>query len=193
MEEKAFNLPNAVTGMRLMGVPATIWFMLEGQWAVATWIFLAAALTDGLDGFLARRLRQTTAIGAALDTVTDKALSLSVLVVLLSFALVPVWVALAIILRDAVIVIGALAYRGMAGHLEIQPTLLGKTNIFAEYAMLALVLGHEAGIVPGEAWVHPMFWVVFATTVASGIQYVWIWGNKACREKALGAPTDRAS
>lgn len=178
MNEKAFNLPNAITGIRLMGVPAAIWFMLEGQWVIATWVFLVAALTDGLDGFLARRLKQTTAIGAALDTVTDKALSLSVLMVLLSFGLVPVWVALAIVIRDAVIVIGALAYRGMAGHLEIQPTLLGKANTFVEFAMLALVLGHRAGIVPGEIWLQPMFWVVFATTVASGMQYVWIWGKK---------------
>lgn len=186
MEEKAFNLPNSITGIRLMGVPATIWFMLEGQWALATWIFLVASLTDGLDGFLARKLKQITAIGAALDTVTDKALCLSVLVVLTSFELVPVWVALAIVVRDGVIVIGALAYRGMAGHLEIQPTLLGKSNTFAEFAMLALVLGHQADIVPGEAWVYPMFWVVFATTMASGIQYVWIWGNKARQEGQTG-------
>jgi cardiolipin synthase len=182
MEEKAFNLPNSITGIRLMGVPATIWFMLEDQWAVATWIFVIASLTDGLDGYLARRLNQTTAIGAALDTVTDKALCLSVLVVLTSFELVPVWVALAIVIRDGVIVVGALAYRGMAGHLEIQPTPLGKANTFAEFAMLALVLGHQAGIVPGEDWLQPMFWLVFATTVASGMQYVWIWGNKARRE-----------
>lgn len=179
MREKAFNLPNAITGIRLMGVPATIWFMLENQWAVATWVFLVAAISDGLDGFLARRLNQCTAIGAALDTVTDKALGLSVLVVLTSFELVPVWVTLAIVIRDAVIMIGALAYRGMAGHLEIQPTLLGKTNTFAEFAMLALVLGHQANIVPGENWITPMFWLVFATTLASGLQYVWVWGNKA--------------
>ena len=178
MEEKAFNLPNAITGIRLMGVPATIWFMLENQWAIATWVFLVAALSDGLDGFLARKLNQCTAIGAALDTVTDKALGLSVLVVLTSFDLVPAWVTLAIVVRDAVIMIGALAYRGMAGHLEIQPTLLGKTNTFAEFAMLALVLGHQANIVPGENWITPMFWLVFATTLASGLQYVWVWGNK---------------
>jgi cardiolipin synthase len=184
MQEKAFNLPNSITGMRLMGVPATIWFLLEDQWVVATWIFLVAALSDGLDGYIARKFNQTTAIGAALDTVTDKALSLSVLAVLTSFGLVPIWVALAIVIRDGVIVVGALAYRGMAGHLEIQPTLLGKANIFAEYAMLALVLGHEASIVPGEAWLSPMFWLVFVTTVASGMQYVWIWGNKARRERS---------
>lgn len=182
MEEKAFNLPNSITGIRLMGVPATIWFMLESQWAVATWVFLIASSTDGLDGYLARRLKQCTAIGAALDTVTDKALCLSVLVVLTSFGMVPIWVALAIVVRDGVIVVGALAYRGMAGHLEIQPTLLGKANTFAEFGMLALVLGHQADIVPGEYWIYPMFGLVFATTLASGMQYVWVWGNKARRE-----------
>lgn len=182
MQEKTFNLPNSITGIRLMGVPATIWFVLENQWAAATWVFLFAALTDGLDGYLARKLNQCTAIGAALDTVTDKALNLSVLVVLTSFHLVPAWVALAIVIRDAVIVVGALAWRGMAGHLEIQPTLLGKTNTVAEFAMLALVLGHQAGIVPGEEWVRPMFWLVFATTVASGFQYVWIWGRRVRRK-----------
>lgn len=165
-----------------MSIPATIWFMLENQWALATGIFLVAALTDGLDGFIARRFNQTTTVGAALDTVTDKALSLSVLIVLTSFELVPGWVTLAIVIRDAIVVIGALAYRGMAGHLEIQPTFLGKTNIFAEYAMLTLVLCHQAGITLGESWLYPMFWLVFATTVASGFQYVWIWGNKARNE-----------
>lgn len=184
MEEKAFNLPNAITGVRLMCVPAMIWLLLENEWTIASCVFVIASLTDGLDGYLARRLNQRTAIGAALDTVTDKALSLSVLIVLNSFRLVPGWVTLAIVIRDAVVVIGALAYRGMAGHLEIQPTLLGKANTLAEFAMLALVLGHEASLVPGEYWIQPMFLLVFATTLASGLQYVWIWGRKARSESA---------
>jgi cardiolipin synthase len=49
--------------------------------------------------------------------------------------------------------------------------------------MLALVLGHQAGIVPGEDWVRPMFWLVFATTLASGAQYVWVWSRKARAER----------
>ncbi len=93
--------------------------------------------------------------------------------------MVPVWVTLAIVIRDAVVVLGALAYKGVAGHLEIQPTLLGKTYVFVEFAMLALVLGHAANLLPGEQWLVPMFALVFATTLASGIQYVWIWSGKA--------------
>ncbi|MGA7950535.1 MAG: CDP-alcohol phosphatidyltransferase family protein [Thiobacillaceae bacterium] len=176
------NLPNLFTGLRLLAAPGVVWFMLEDNWEAAFWLFLAAALTDGIDGWLARRLNQTTALGAALDTVTDKALGLGVLIVLAVLALVPVWITLAIVLRDAVVVLGALAYKGVAGHLEIQPTLLGKTYTFVEFAMLTLVLGHAAELLPGEQWLMPMFALVFATTLASGIQYVWIWSGKARRE-----------
>jgi cardiolipin synthase (CMP-forming) len=176
------NLPNLFTSLRLFAAPGVIWLILEGRWTFACWLFLAAALTDGIDGWLARRLNQTTALGATLDTVTDKALGLGVLIVLSALGLVPGWVTLAIVIRDVVVVVGALAYKGVAGHLEIQPTFLGKTNTFAEFTMLALVLGHEANIVPGDQWLMPMFGLVFATTVVSGIQYVWVWSGKAKRE-----------
>lgn len=177
-----FNLPNLFTSLRLLAAPGVIWLMLEGYWDGAFWLFLAAALTDGIDGWLARRLNQTTALGATLDTVTDKALGLGVLIVLSTLALVPAWVTLAIVIRDAVVVLGALVYKGVAGHLEIQPTRLGKANTFAEFTMLTLVLGHAAKLLPGEQWLMPMFGLVFATTVASGIQYVWIWSGKARRK-----------
>jgi cardiolipin synthase len=176
------NLPNLFTGLRLLSAPGVIWLMLENYWDGAFWLFLAAALTDGIDGWLARRLNQTTALGATLDTVTDKALGLGVLIVLSTLGLVPAWVTLAIVIRDAVVVLGALAYKGVAGHLEIQPTLLGKTYVFVEFAMLTLVLGHAAKLLPGEQWLMPMFALVFATTLASGIQYVWIWSGKARRK-----------
>lgn len=176
------NLPNLFTSLRLLAAPGVIWLILEDRWVFACWLFLAAALTDGIDGWLARRLNQTTPLGAALDTVTDKALGLGVLIVLSALNLVPSWATLAIVLRDAVVVLGALAYKGVAGHLEIRPTLLGKTNTFAEFAMLALVLGHRAGLVPGDQWLMPMFVLIFITTVVSGVQYIWVWSGKARRD-----------
>jgi cardiolipin synthase (CMP-forming) len=175
------NLPNLFTSLRLFSAPGVIWLILEDRWAFACWLFVAAALTDGVDGWLARRLNQATALGAALDTVTDKALGLGVLIVLSALGLVPAWATLAIVVRDVVVVLGAIAYKGVAGRLEIQPTVLGKANTVAEFAMLSLVLGQEAGIVPGDRWLMPMFDLVFATTVASGIQYVWVWSGKARR------------
>ncbi len=92
---------------------------------------------------------------------------------------IPMWVALAILLRDSVIVLGALSYRGLAGHLEIHPTWLGKTHMFAEFALLTLVLAGLAGLLALEGWLLPLFGIVFVIAVLSGAQYVWIWSAKA--------------
>ena len=89
------------------------------------------------------------------------------------------WVTLAILLRDTVIVLGALRYRSRAGHLEIQPTWLGKMHTFVEFALLALVLADSAQIIQLGIWQGPLFALVFAIAAVSGIQYVWIWSGKA--------------
>ena len=79
--------------------------------------------------------------------------------------------------------LGALSYRGLAGHLEIHPTWLGKTHMFAEFTLLALVLGWLAGLLALDDWLLPLFGIVFVIAVASGVQYVWIWSAKARRER----------
>lgn len=186
MRERVFNLPNVITMLRLAAVPVVAWLILEQKWAAACWLFLAAAVSDGIDGFLARWLKQMTPLGAALDTVADKALGMVTLVMLTLEEAIPMWVTLAILLRDTVIVLGALSYRGLAGHLEIHPTWLGKTHMFAEFTLLALVLGVMAEVLVLEAWLQPLFVAVFAIAVASGIQYVWIWSAKARRERQAG-------
>ncbi len=184
MSERVFNLPNVITLLRLAAVPVVGWLILNERWDAACWLFLAAAISDGIDGFLARWLNQMTALGAALDSVADKALGVVTLVMLTLEEAIPMWVTLAILLRDTVIVLGALSYRGLAGHLDIHPTWLGKTHMFAEFTLLALVLGGLAGLVVLEDWRLPLFAIVFGIAVASGVQYVWIWGAKARRERA---------
>jgi cardiolipin synthase len=184
MSERVFNLPNVITLLRLAAVPVVGWLILHERWEEACWLFLAAAVSDGIDGLLARWLNQMTQLGAALDSVADKALGLVTLVMLTLEEAIPMWVTLAILLRDTIIVLGALSYRGMAGHLEIHPTWLGKTHMFAEFTLLALVLGVLAELLVLEDLMLPLFAIVFIIAVASGVQYVWIWGAKARRERA---------
>jgi cardiolipin synthase len=81
-------------------------------------------------------------------------------------------------------VLGALSYRGLAGHLEIHPTWLGKTHMFAEFALLTLVLADLGELLAVDAWLPVLFAGVFAVAVISGVQYVWIWSAKARRERA---------
>lgn len=183
MSARVFNLPNVITLLRLAAVPIVAWLIQQQRWEAACWVFLAAAVSDGIDGFLARWLNQMTALGAALDTVADKALGMVTLVMLTLGDAIPLWVTLAILLRDTVIVLGALSYRGLAGHLEIHPTWLGKTHMFAEFTLLALVLGVLAEVLAFEDWLQWVFAAVFAIAVASGVQYVWIWSAKARRER----------
>lgn len=184
MSERVLNLPNVITLLRIVAVPVVAWLILQQRWEAACWLFLVAAVSDGIDGLLARWLNQLTQIGAALDTVADKALGLVTLVMLTQAGAIPLWVTLAILLRDSVIVLGALSYRGLAGQLEIQPTWLGKTHIFAEFSLLTLVLASLAGLLALDDWRLPLFVTVFVISTVSGVQYVWIWGAKARRERA---------
>ncbi|MDP1925289.1 MAG: CDP-alcohol phosphatidyltransferase family protein [Thiobacillus sp.] len=184
MRERVFNLPNVITLLRLAAMPVVAWLILQQRWEAACWLFLAAAVSDGIDGMLARWLNQMTQLGAALDSVADKALGVVTLVLLTQAGAIPLWVTLAILLRDSIIVLGALSYRGMAGHLEIHPTWLGKTHMFAEFVLLALVLADLARVLNIDAWLTALFVSVFVIAVVSGVQYVWIWGAKARRERA---------
>ena len=184
MRERVLNLPNIITLLRLAAVPVVAWLILQQRWEAASWLFLAAAVSDGIDGLLARWLNQMTQLGAALDTIADKALGVVTLVMLTQVGAIPLWVALTILLRDSIIVLGALSYRGLAGHLEIHPTWLGKIHVFAEFSLLALVLANLGKIWVVEAWLGVLFAAVFVIAVISGVQYVWIWSAKARRARA---------
>lgn len=183
MHERVFNLPNIITLLRIAAVPVVAWLILQQRWEAACWLFLAAAVSDGIDGLLARWLNQMTQLGAALDTIADKALGVVTLVMLTQAGAIPLWVTLAILLRDSIIVLGALSYRGLAGHLEIHPTWLGKTHMFAEFVLLTVVLAGLGKILVVDAWLTLLFASVFVIAVISGVQYVWIWGIKARRER----------
>lgn len=183
MRERVFNLPNIISILRLVAVPVVAWLILQQRWEAACWLFLAAAVSDGIDGLLARWLNQMTQLGAALDTIADKALGVVTLVMLTQAGAIPLWVTLAILLRDSIIVLGALSYRGLAGHLDIHPTWLGKTHMFAEFVLLTVVLAGLGGLLAVDAWLMPLFAGVFVVAMMSGVQYVWIWGTKARRER----------
>ena len=93
--------------------------------------------------------------------------------------LVPLWLAVAIVGRDVVIVAGAAVYRLVRGHLDIAPTLLSKLNTAVEFTVLLLALAAGAGWITGGDWLRALFALALATVLASGAQYVWRWSRKA--------------
>jgi len=177
-----FSLPNLLTLIRLALVPMMGYFLLGGEYGLALIVFLIAAVTDLVDGVIARHFNLASALGATLDPVADK-LNMFVATLLLYWnGLVPIWLAIAIVLRDVVIIAGALAYRFTLGRVEMAPTSLSKANTFIEFAVLLAVMASAARWIESDRWLPIAFVLVFATVIASGLQYVWVWGRKAIRD-----------
>ncbi|WP_126447089.1 CDP-alcohol phosphatidyltransferase family protein [Sulfuricystis multivorans] len=179
LPNRVLTLPNIVTFIRLGLLPLLLWMLAARRFELAFWLFIAASVGDGLDGYLARRLDQHSRLGALLDPIADKLTILGIAWILAAQGLLPVWIAALMSLRDLVIVTGALAYRQLVGALEMAPTMLSKFNTLLEFLLLALVLMAQNRWIETAPWLAPLLGAVAVTIVASGAQYVWVWGNKA--------------
>ena len=177
-----FSIPNLITLIRFALVPMMGYFLLGGEYGLALIVFLIAAVTDLVDGFIARHFNLASARGATLDPVADKLNTFVATLLLYWNGLVPIWLAIAIVLRDVVIVAGVLAYRLTLGRVEITPTSLSKANTFMEFAVLLAVMASAARWIESDRWLPAAFVLVFATVIASGAQYVWVWGRRAIRD-----------
>jgi cardiolipin synthase len=184
-----FNqLPNLLTTLRVLAAPVLAWALLTGNFALAFWIFLAAALTDALDGWIARRFQLTTPYGAVMDPLADKLVTLVCVILLTWLSMVPLWLTLALVVRDTIIVGGAFAYHRVFGEVQIRPTRLGKAHTLLAFALFAGVLADAAGYLELDAVREPFFLLVLILTVASGTQYVLLWGRRAAAEASRRQP-----
>jgi cardiolipin synthase len=183
MTDRILTIPNILTMGRMVLAPLVALFIVRQEYGWALWGLMAAGVTDGLDGFIAKRFNQTSRLGAILDPIADKFLMLATVLALTWTGLLPWWVTIPILLRDVVIFSGALAYYLRAGAIEMSPTILSKANTCAQVGLLLLVVASYAEVIPVAGWIFPAFMVVLATTVSSGVQYVIIWGRKAAKLK----------
>ena len=176
------TLPNVITLVRIALIPAVAYALATHAYRVALPVFLVAALSDAADGYIARRFGMTSRLGAALDPIADKLNMLAATVVLAWQGLLPMWLAALIIGRDVVIVAGAVAYRSALGRLDIAPTRLSKLNTVIEFALLLVVMASAARWIDASDVLPVAFAITGASVVASGAQYVLLWGRKALRE-----------
>ncbi|MBM3358140.1 MAG: hypothetical protein FJY54_10490 [Betaproteobacteria bacterium] len=181
------TVPNAITLLRVLLIPLIAYCIVSGAYGAAFAGLMAAGASDLLDGFIARRLKQFSRIGAMLDPLADKLTILTAVVLLAWHELIPVWLAAAIVVRDAVIVSGAVAYHFVVGRVEIAPTPLSKVNTFLEFGVVAAVLASAAEIVDAGSALPVLFLVLLLTVAGSGLQYVWVWGWKAARKTQRAA------
>jgi CDP-diacylglycerol--glycerol-3-phosphate 3-phosphatidyltransferase len=171
------QLPNALTIVRFAAIPLFVVLLVRDQdgpsWPAGV-VFALAAITDQLDGWLARRWRVESAFGKVADPLADRLMIDVCVVLLVVYDRLP-WVALVILLRDVVLVGG---YRLVVPRgYEFEVSWLGKVATWGLYASLALVLVTERD----TWWPLALFWVSLALAVAAGVQYL----AKARREVRL--------
>jgi cardiolipin synthase len=175
------TIPNAITLARLCAVPLAVWLILKGEMVLSFWLFVAAGVSDAVDGYIAKRFAAQTAVGAVLDPVADKALLVSVYVTLGLTGKLADWLVILVVFRDVFIVGGVLVLYVLGAPPEIRPLPVSKVNTALQIALAALVLLHHAYGIPGPAVVDALVWGVAASTLASGIAYVarWVRGGGA--------------
>lgn len=178
------NLPNAITLLRFALVPVIALALLRADFATALVLFVVAAASDLVDGFLARRWNQSTRFGAIADPLADKLTMLTVTALLAMAHALPWWFALAVVVRDGLIVGGALVYHLRIGPVEMAPSLISKVNTALEFLLLLAVLAIQAGHLPDGAWRQVLLFTTLATIVWSGTHYVLVWSHKAARARS---------
>jgi cardiolipin synthase len=177
------NLPNAITLLRFALVPVIALQLLRRNDGTAFLLFIVSALSDLADGVIARRWNLRTRFGAIADPLADKLTMVTVTLLLAWQGALPWWFALAVVLRDALIVGGALAYHWLIGPVEMAPSRISKLNTALEFLLLLSVLAVRAGLLPHGAWLQVLLFAAFATIVLSGVHYVVAWGRKAARAR----------
>jgi cardiolipin synthase len=174
------HLPNLISVLRIALVAPLIATILWDRYESALVIAAVAGVSDGVDGYLARRFRWQSRLGSILDPVADKLMLVGCLVALGWLHEAPRWLVVLVVVRDAVIVLGALAWHRILHTFEARPSWLSKTTTVAQIGFVLLVLADQA-----FGWGIPMaipVWVVAVLTAASGLDYVVRWGLLARRE-----------
>jgi len=174
-------LPNLVSLARLLAAPLVVWLCLSGLWQPAFWVFVAASASDGLDGFLARRLDARTNLGAYLDAVADKVLLVSVFLTLGHSGHIPLWLVILVVSRDVLIVGGVLLLNTLDQRPALAPLLIGKVNTVVQLLLAGVVLGNLGFHLVGAEVVAVLAWVTAATTFVSGGAYLVGWGRGLVR------------
>jgi cardiolipin synthase len=134
------SIPNLITLARILLVPVVVWAMASGQMRIAFLLFAAAAVSDGVDGFLAKRFGWKTELGAYLDPLADKVLIVSIYVTLGITAVIPLWIIILVVSRD-IMIVGAILLSWLVGRpVKIKPHMVSKLNTAAQILFAALVL-----------------------------------------------------
>jgi cardiolipin synthase len=175
------QIPNVLTGLRLLLVPPILVLLVRGVYDWALTLAIVAGVSDALDGWLARRFGWQSRIGGILDPLADKLLLVGTYVTLGVLGYLPIWLVVLVVLRDVVIVAGAAVYHFRFEAVQPEPTQLSKLNT-AFQLLLALVVMLALAGAPVPALVQTGLVAIVGVLVAVTLaQYVWIWSARASK------------
>jgi cardiolipin synthase len=170
------TLPNFLTMLRIAGIPVFLILLTGGHFAAALVLFVLAALTDTIDGALARIMDSRSELGAVLDPLADKLLQVSTFIVLAVIGAIPYWLLVIVLSRDAVILLGfASLYLISAEPVAVDPSALGKATTFFQLFTIGFTVTHLARPdLPMDVGCQLMQYCTGAASAASGLHYVYI-------------------
>jgi len=169
------SLPNLITLARLLLAPLAVSMIISQRYVEAFLIFLAAGISDAIDGYIARRFELRTELGAYLDPLADKALLVSIYVTLAIVGQAPPALAILVVSRDLMILFAVLVSWLMGKPVAINPVWVSKLNTTAQISFAAYVLGAKAWGLDAPPLESFAVWIVAALTLASGGVYIKQW------------------
>lgn len=173
------DIPNLISIARILLVLPLFWLLLDRRYEWALMLYVIAALSDGLDGWLARRYGWRSRLGALLDPIGDKLMQLCAYLVLAGQGLLPWWLSALVLGRDGVIVTGAWLYHRLVGCYEIAASPLSKLNTVLQMLLPVWLLAQSVYDFPAAGLTPWLIGLVAVSTLISGLDYVWVWGRRA--------------
>ncbi len=177
------HVPNLLTLLRIGAVPALVLLLWERDYEFALAVFVLAGLSDGLDGYVAKRFGYVTRLGSILDPIADKMLIVSAYLMLTLLGDLPLWLLVTVAFRDLLIVGGYLVLASLYGDVPMRPSAISKLNTFLQIALVVVVLVEQSEWARAPWATDGLIWAVVITTLLSGGHYVWIWAIRRERQR----------
>jgi len=169
------TIPNLITIGRLVLVPLIIWLIISPHPVAAFWAFVAAGISDAVDGLIARQFNLRSDLGAYLDPLADKALLVSIYMALAVLGEIPVWLTILVVSRDVFIIVAFVLSWMLGQPMPVRPALISKINTVAQITLAATALGDLAFSLGLAAVRAGLVYLVGALTVASAALYIVDW------------------
>lgn len=166
------NIPNILTLIRILLVPLFVIYLMKDLYYSALIVFAIAGLSDGLDGLIARYFNQRTELGAYLDPIADKLLITSAFVSLSVMKIIPGWLAVIVISRDVLILLGIAIFSITDITVNIKPSFVSKCTTVIQLITVVFVLFNLA--VSGALMIgYFLYWLTAGLSILSGFHYIY--------------------